>query len=52
MGALLENYQAIGHASAANYIAQVSGQAPSLGTQAAARCGRRSPGDAVAGPYY
>ncbi len=34
MGALLENYYAIGHASAANYVAQVSGQAPSLGTQA------------------
>ena len=52
MGALLENYQAIGHASAANYIAQVSGQAPSLGTQAAARCGAPFPGDAVAGPYH
>ena len=25
-GALLENYYAIGHSSAANYIAQVSGQ--------------------------
>ena len=34
MGALLENYYAIGHASADNYIAQVSGQAPDLGTQA------------------
>jgi hypothetical protein len=33
-GALLEDYYAIGHASADNYIAQVSGQAPSLGTQA------------------
>jgi len=34
MGALLENYYAIGHASADNYIAQVSGQAPTLATQA------------------
>jgi hypothetical protein len=34
LGALLENYYAIGHASADNYIAQVSGQAPDLGTQA------------------
>jgi phosphatidylinositol-3-phosphatase len=33
MGVLLENYHAIGHSSAANYVAQVSGQAPSLGTQ-------------------
>ena len=51
MGALLENYHAIGHASAANYIAQVPGQAPSPGTQA--DCPRWAPfaGDAVAGPY-
>ena len=34
MGALLENYYAIGHSSAANYVARVSGQAPDLGTQA------------------
>ena len=34
MGALLENYYAIGHSSADNYIAQVSGQAPTLATQA------------------
>ena len=34
MGALLENYYAIGHASADNYIAQVSGQAPTPATQA------------------
>src|SRR6185437_14976453 len=27
-GALLENYYAIGHSSAANYVAQVSGQGP------------------------
>jgi hypothetical protein len=33
MGVLLENYYAIGHNSAANYVAQVSGQSPSLGTQ-------------------
>ena len=52
MGALLENYHAIGHASAANYIAQVPGQAPSPGTQA--DCPRWAPfaGDAVAGPYH
>jgi hypothetical protein len=34
MGAQLENYYAIGHSSAANYVAQVFGQAPDLGTQA------------------
>ena len=33
MGALLENYYAIGHSSAANYVAQVSGQAPNIATQ-------------------
>jgi hypothetical protein len=32
-GALLTNYFAIGHNSAANYIAQISGQAPNLLTQ-------------------
>ena len=61
MGALLENYYAIGHVSADNYIAQVSGQAPDLGTQAdcplwvprpTARSGFLSPGHVVAGPYH
>jgi hypothetical protein len=32
-GALLTNYYAIGHNSAANYIAQISGQSPNLLTQ-------------------
>ena len=32
-GALLENYYAIGHSSADNYIAQGSGQAPDIATQ-------------------
>ena len=32
MGALLENYYAIGHSSADNYIAEISGQAPDLAT--------------------
>jgi phosphatidylinositol-3-phosphatase len=32
-GELLQNYYAIGHASLDNYIAQVSGQAPSVDTQ-------------------
>ena len=52
MGALLENYYAIGHSSAANYIAQVSGQAPSLGTQADCPLWMPFPGDAVTGPYH
>ena len=52
MGALLENYYAIGHASAANYVAQVSGQAPSLGTQADCPLWIPFAGDAVAGPYH
>ena len=52
MGALLENYYAIGHASADNYIAEISGQAPSLGTQADCPVWIPFPGDAVAGPYH
>jgi hypothetical protein len=52
MGALLENYYAIGHASADNYIAEVSGQAPSLGTQADCPVWIPFAGDAVAGPYH
>jgi len=51
-GALLENYYAIGHSSAANYVAQVSGQAPDLGTQADCPLWTPFPGDAVAGPYH
>jgi hypothetical protein len=40
LGALLEDYYGIGHASAANYVAEVSGQAPSVGTHP----GRTGPG--------
>jgi hypothetical protein len=52
MGALLENYYAIGHASADNYIAQVSGQAPNLGTQADCPLWIPFAGHVVAGPYH
>jgi phosphatidylinositol-3-phosphatase len=52
MGALLENYYAIGHASADNYIAQVSGQAPDLGTQGDCPFWIPVPGHVVAGPYH
>jgi phosphatidylinositol-3-phosphatase len=52
MGALLENYYAIGHASADNYIAQVSGQAPDLGTQADCPLWIPFPGHVVAGPSH
>ena len=52
MGALLENYYAIGHASADNYIAQVSGQAPTLATQADCPLWTPFPGHVVAGPYH
>ena len=52
MGALLESYYAIGHSSAANYVAQVSGQAPDLGTQADCPLWTPFPGDAVTGPYH
>jgi hypothetical protein len=41
MGALLKNYYAIGHNSADNYIAQISGQAPDEATQQ--DCGRWTP---------
>jgi phosphatidylinositol-3-phosphatase len=51
-GALLENYYAIGHASADNYIAQVSGQAPDLGTQADCPIWIPFAGQVVAGPYH
>jgi len=52
MGALLENYYAIGHASADNYIAQVSGQAPTLATQADCPLWIPFPGHVAAGPYH
>jgi len=52
MGALLENYYAIGHSSAANYIAQVSGQAPDLGTQSDCPVWLPFAGQIVAGPYH
>jgi phosphatidylinositol-3-phosphatase len=51
-GALLADYYAIGHASADNYIAQVSGQAPSLGTQADCPLWAPFPGHLAAGPYH
>jgi hypothetical protein len=52
MGALLENYYAIGHNSAANYIAQVSGQAPNLATQIDCPLWTPFPGHLVVGPYH
>jgi hypothetical protein len=52
MGALLENYYGIGHASASNYAAEVSGQGPSLGTQADCPVWVPFAGDGVAGPYH
>src|SRR5271165_5400890 len=51
MGALLENYYAIGHSSADNYIAQVSGQAPDIATQIDCPVWIPFPGHIVAGPY-
>ena len=51
MGVLLKNYHAIGHSSAANYVAQVSGQAPSPGTQIDCPVWTPFPGAVVAGPY-
>ena len=51
-GALLENYYGIGHSSAANYVAQVSGQAPSLGTQSDCPVWIPFPGQVIAGPYH
>ena len=50
-GALLENYYAIGHSSAANYVAQVSGQAPDIATQIDCPVWIPFPGHIVAGPY-
>ena len=37
MGALLQNYYAIGHSSADNYVAEISGQAPNIATQPGGR---------------
>ena len=51
MGALLENYYAIGHSSADNYIAQVSGQAPNIATQIDCPVWTPFPGQVTAGPY-
>ena len=50
-GALLENYYAIGHSSAADYIAQVSGQAPDIATQIDCPLWAPFPGQVIAGPY-
>jgi hypothetical protein len=53
MGALLKNYYAVGHDSADNYIAQISGQAPDPATQN--DCGvwtRFHPGNVVLKPYH
>ena len=49
--ALLENYYAIGHSSADNYIAQVSGQAPDIATQIDCPVWTPFPGQVIAGPY-
>jgi hypothetical protein len=51
-GALLENYYAVGHSSAANYVAQISGQAPDLGTQSDCPVWTPFPGAVLAGPYH
>ncbi len=51
MGALLENYSAIGHSSAANYVAQVSGQAPNIATQSDCPLWVPFAGQVIAGPY-
>jgi phosphatidylinositol-3-phosphatase len=42
----------MGHASAANYVAQVSGQGPSPATQADCPVWTPFPGAVVAGPYH
>ena len=52
MGALLENYYAIGHSSAANYVAQVSGQAPNIATQSDCPLWVPFAGQVIAGPAY
>src|SRR6516165_11782306 len=50
MGALLENYYAIGHSSAANYVAEISGQAPNIATQIDCPLWIPFPGQVIAGP--
>ena len=52
MGALLENYYATGHSSAANYVAEISGQAPDLGTQTDCPLWVPFAGQIIAGPYH
>jgi len=52
MGALLENYYAIGHSSAANYVAQVSGQTPDIATQSDCPLWAPFAGRVIAGPYH
>jgi len=52
MGALLENYYAIGHSSAANYVAEISGQAPDIATQTDCPVWVPCAGQVVAGPYH
>jgi hypothetical protein len=52
MGAQLENYYAIGHSSAANYVAQVSGQAPTIATQSDCPLWVPFAGRVIAGPYH
>ena len=51
-GALLANYYAIGHSSAANYVAQVSGQAPNIATQSDCPLWVPFAGQVIAGPYH
>ena len=52
MGALLENYYAIGHSSADNYVAEISGQAPGLATQSDCPVWVPFAGQVIAGPYH
>ena len=52
MGALLENYYAIGHSSADNYVAQISGQAPNIATQSDCPLWVPFAGQVMAGPYH
>ena len=46
------DYYAIGHSSAANYIAEVSGQAPDLATQIDCPVWIPFAGEVIAGPYH
>jgi phosphatidylinositol-3-phosphatase len=52
MGALLENYYAIGHSSAANYVAQVSGQAPDIATHSDCPLWAPFAGRVIPGPCH